>query len=569
MSAARKRRHAPVADAARRMMDDAYKRYKSGDLAEAERRYGKVIALAPDNAEAWHMAGLVALEAGQRDEAIKRMGRALELRPEFPEALNNLGNIMLHMEELETAERLLLTALRLRPDFPDAMSNLGGVLIMQKRYDEAEGVLRCVAGLHPKFAAAQNNLGKALAENGRPDEAEAVYRRALELDPDNTTYLMAIGRLRMQAGKHEEARALFRQALAKDPLCVPALSGLAHSKKIRPGDEEVELFKRAGANVIQMDLDARRIFMFGWGKVFNDIGEYDRAFRCYKGGNDIRRVQLPYNASTDYMMTQELIRLFTPELLQKFDNVGEQSELPVFIVGMPRSGTTLTEQIISSHPQVYGAGELRYVAELLPILSGGNKKTTYREAISNVTADRLQAMGHAYIERIRGFDPEALRITDKMPGNFRNVGLIRLILPQAKVIHVRRNPVDTCLSCFQQNFDSGQEFSNTLEDLGRYYAYYLQLMEHWRQLLPGYMLEVDYEDLVADPEGSARRLVDFVGLEWDEACLHPDQNLRRVRTASQWQVRQKVHTASVERWRRYETQLQPLLTTLRENGVAI
>jgi hypothetical protein len=309
--------------------------------------------------------------------------------------------------------------------------------------------------------------------------------------------------------------------------------------------------------------------MFAWAKVFDDIGQYDRAFRCYKGGNDIRRVQRPYSSSTDNMINHEIMRVFTPDLIKQFEGEGYDSEKPVFIVGMPRSGTTLTEQIISSHPQVYGAGELSYVADQLRELSGGNSKIGYHTAMANITAEKLHVMGRSYVERVQLLDPQALRITDKMPANFRHVGLIRMMLPQAKVIHVRRNPVDTCLSCFQQNFDSGQEFSDDLHDLGRYYGNYMRVMEHWRQLLPGYMLEIDYEQLVVEPEKSAQRLIDFIGLEWNDACLRPDRNDRRVRTASQWQVRQKIHTGSVERWRRYEENLQPLLVTLRENGVDV
>jgi Flp pilus assembly protein TadD len=568
MSASYKKRHARINDVSR-LMDIAHKRYRAGDADGAERQYCRVTEVAPDNSEAWHMAGLLALDAGHRDEAIIRFQRALELRPDFPEALNNLGNIMLNMEELEAAERLLLLALKSRPDFPDAMSNLGGLLIMQKRYDEAEALLRSVATLYPKFAAAQNNLGKVLAETGQQDESEVVYRRALQLEPVNTVYMAAIGRLQMQRGRHGEARDMFQQALACDPYCIPALSGLANSKKFEPGDPEIEQFKKVALKVGQMDLDTQRGFMFAWAKVFDDIGQYDRAFRCYKGGNDIRRVQRPYSSSTDNMINHEIMRVFTPDLIKQFEGEGYDSEKPVFIVGMPRSGTTLTEQIISSHPQVYGAGELSYVADQLRELSGGNSKIGYHTAMANITAEKLHVMGRSYVERVQLLDPQALRITDKMPANFRHVGLIRMMLPQAKVIHVRRNPVDTCLSCFQQNFDSGQEFSDDLHDLGRYYGNYMRVMEHWRQLLPGYMLEIDYEQLVVEPEKSAQRLIDFIGLEWNDACLRPDRNDRRVRTASQWQVRQKIHTGSVERWRRYEENLQPLLATLRENGVDV
>ncbi|MEW5993417.1 MAG: sulfotransferase [Candidatus Zixiibacteriota bacterium] len=564
--------HHPVAAGSAeitRLRRAAYALYKSGNMAGAATAFAHINSLAPDDAEALHMLGVLALKVGRQQEAIEKFTRALEIKPEFPDALNNLATILFGMGQMEAAERLFLSSLKYRPGSADTMCNLGGVLIAQKRYGEAEALLRASTALHPDYAPAFSNLSGVLGEMGALEDAQAAGRRAMELDPRNPQYMIQTGRLLMQVGRHDEARELFNRALSHDPTAVRALVGLVRSKKIVSTDPEVELFRQIAPKVLGLGADDRRDFLFAWGKLYDDIGDAEHAFQCWSGANRIRREQLPYSIDAEAAIFEGLMAAFSPEMFQRLDGSGVASELPVFIVGMPRSGTTLVEQILSSHPQVYGADELPFVAEQLATLSkrlGGGDLLSVRTELAQ---DDLLGMGQGYLDKIRALAPDASRITDKMPNNFRYVGFIKLMLPGARVIHVRRNPVDTCLSCFQQNFTHAQQFSNDLHDLGRYYGLYRRMMEHWRQVLPGYMLEVDYEDLVADPEGNARRMIDFIGLEWDDACLRHDENARQVRTASQWQVRQKVHTGSVERWRRYERQLQPLLEALRESGVEI
>lgn len=553
-----------------RLRCDAYARYKASDMDGAAELFAHIISRAPKDADAWHMLGVLALEDGHKQEAIEKFKRALEIQPEFPDALNNLATILFGMGQMEAAERLFLSSLKYRPGSADTMCNLGGVLIAQKRYVEAEALLRATTALHPNNSPAFSNLSGVLGEMGALEDAEASVRRAMELEPHNPQYMIQAGRLLMQAGRHEEAREIFHRALAHDPQAVKALVGLVRSKKIAPTDPEVGLFRQVAPQVLGLGADDRRDFLFAWGKLYDDIGDREHAFQCWAGANRIRREQLPYSIDTEVAIFEGLMAAFTPDLLQRLDGAGMVSDLPVFIVGMPRSGTTLIEQILSSHPQVHGADELPFVAGQLAALS--NKRLGGADLLAlgeRLAQEDLQGMGQGYLDKIRTLAPDALRITDKMPNNFRYVGFIKMMLPGAKVIHVRRNPMDTCLSCFQQNFIHGQPFSNDLRDLGRYYGLYLRMMEHWRRVLPGYMLEVDYEDLVADPEGNARRMIDFIGLEWDDACLRHDENARQVRTASQWQVRQKVHTGSVERWRRYEQQLQPLLDALQEAGVRV
>jgi hypothetical protein len=270
--------------------------------------------------------------------------------------------------------------------------------------------------------------------------------------------------------------------------------------------------------------------------------------------NDFKRQGVPYDREAQEAMFAHIRETYTPEILKELEGKGFDSDLPVFIVGMPRSGTTLTEQIISSHPNVYGAGEL---------IEFG----TVSKKFGDVTPDNAAAMGEAYITALKTYDPSgnAKRITDKMPANFTHIGKILSILPQAKIIHCRRDPVDTCLSCFKQNFSRGQYWSYDLEDLAHHYDEYEKMMNYWRDVLGNQFLEIDYEDTVGDFENQARKLIDFVGLEWNNACLEPHKQKRDVLTASKAQVIQPVYKTSVKSWQNYETYLEPLMNALRYN----
>jgi len=553
----------------RQLLEIARKRHEAGQLAEAEQGYRQVLAIKPEDPDAWHLRGVVALQLGQFQQAIEHISRALNLRAEFPEALNNLGSVMLAMGNVEQAEKLIRLALKFKPDYADALGNLGALLNTLERPKEAVDVLRQAIKSNPRAALAYNNLGNALRDLGQLEEAEQSYRRALRLDSDNPGYAAASGGVLMQRGEHDEAMGLFKQALSRDPLCVPALCGLAVSKKIGPNDPEVALFQKAAARVRSLGFRDQVEFMFAWGKLHDDIGDYANAFKCLAEANRLRRTQRHYSRAEEDQALGAIIEAYTPARMESLNEAGLSTELPVFVVGMPRSGTTLTEQIISSHPRVFGAGELKVLGRLVREGFGLERGSDMREAVQGLTVQTVNAFAGRYLAQLRALDMGAARITDKMPANFWHIGLIRLMFPNARVIHVRRNPVDTLLSCFQQNFGEGQAFSNDLADAGHYYGLYRRVMQHWHELLPGFVLDVDYECLVSDPEVESRRLIEFVGLDWDDACLRPSENRRAVRTASQWQVRQPVHTGSIARWRRYEQELQPLLASLREQGIAL
>lgn len=561
------KQHASSAANVVNVFHSARKKHEAGLLGEAEKGYQRVLSIDESHAEAWHMLGVIALQSGRLQDAVSLISRALGLRAEYPEALNNLGSVLLAMGQLEQAEKLMRMALKVKPDYADALSNLGGLLNTLGRYEEALPVLERAVEINPRAALAQNNLGNVYRDMGNLVAAEAAYRKAHTQDRKNPLYAAVLGRLLMQRGEHKQSVELFNQALKTDQACIPALCGLAASKKISPESVEVDLFRRAAGRVPALSLRDQIDFMFAWGKLHDDIGDYDNAFACLREANRLRRLQRPYSLAIEEAIADAIIAGFTREFISSFEASGSTSEVPVFIVGMPRSGTTLTEQIISSHPRVHGAGELKFINDIVSEFIGLDSAERVKQGIGSLTPEKLTVMGDRYVDRVCGEDAGAGRITDKMPANFWYLGLIRLIAPNARIIHVRRNPVDTCLSCYQQDFAEGQGFSNDLTDLGHYYGLYRRMMAHWHEVMPGQIHDVDYESLVNDPDVTVRRLIEHVGLEWDDACLRPDENRRVVRTASQWQVRQPVHTQSVERWRRYETHLGPLVQALRDAGV--
>jgi hypothetical protein len=292
-----------------------------------------------------------------------------------------------------------------------------------------------------------------------------------------------------------------------------------------------------------------------------DVGNDDLAFTHLHAGNRLKRASFVYDVDADGREMAAIARAFRPEMLNRLSGLGDPSELPIFVVGMPRSGTTLVEQILASHPAVHGAGELTLFEGIAASVCGGS----YPGSTESLTPQHIVAAGYDYVQRVAALAPEAGRIVDKLPGNFLYAGLIHLALPNARIVHCRRDPVDTCLSCYTKIFDGARNCTYDLRELGRYYRHYERLMDHWRNLLPpDRFFEIGYEAIVADLEGEARRLLDSCGLSWNPACLSFHRTRRPVKTASAAQVRQPLYPSSVGRWHRHARHLEPLLAALRQ-----
>jgi tetratricopeptide (TPR) repeat protein len=402
-----------------------------------------------------------------------------------------------------------------------------------------------------------NNAG----EVGDDALREQAYRKVIELNPTQLLAYTGLGVLEEERGRQAEARAAFARAVELDPLDMGALFHDVQSRTVRPDDGTLEALQAARDAHPKMQAGKLTFFHYAKAKALDDLGASEQAFAEYLAGAASKRQTIDYHAERDDRLTQRLIEVFDASFIDELRGAGDPAEQPVFILGMPRSGTTLTEQIVASHPQVHGAGELTLLLDVI----GSGASDPFPDSVRGLSRDRAARMGAAYAQRLRDAAPDALRITDKMPANYLAVGLIHVLLPNAKIIHVQRDPVDTCLSCFTRLFATGQEWSYDLVELGRHYVNYTKIMNHWREVLPSdAFLEVRYEDVVGNLESEARRIVAYCGLEWDEACLAFHQNKRSVRTASVRQVRQPIYRTSIARWRKYEAQLQPLLQVLGE-----
>jgi hypothetical protein len=435
----------------------------------------------------------------------------------------------------------------------------------------AAQVYREVLGADPRHAPAHLGLGVALRQIGDPAAIE-VLRRAAELWPDNADPMINLANALQERGDTAAAREISARLLARHPTAADAWAIHAGLKSFAAGDADLERMEALLARLAddhQAGPEQQIILAFALGKAWMDVGDAERAFIHLERANRLKRATFDYDVRADARRLAA-IPDGVQALRQLASGPGHPSDLPVFVVGMPRSGTTLVEQILASHPRMSGAGELtafhEATAQVLAEagLAGARGGRIRVDAASRIDPAKL---GRAYLGRVAPLAAGKARLVDKMPGNFENLGLISLALPNARIVHCRRDPLDTCLSCFATRFVAGQPFAYDLVELGQHYRAYAALMDHWRRVLPGErFLEVRYEDVLADLEGQARRLVAFCGLDWDAACLRFHESRRPVRTASVNQVRQPLYRSSQGRWRAYERHLQPLIAALQELG---
>lgn len=519
----------------------------------------------PGAAELLNNFGNSLAALNRHGEALAHYIRAIQLRPELAEAHNNLGNALTALKRRPEAVAHYQRALALRPGYADAHNNLGNVLMAQDRHADALTRFRQATALQPGFADAHSNLGNALRALDRYDEALASYREALRLDPNLADAHAGIGALRETLGQLQAARAAFEKAVSLAPRRSEFHHSLAGVKRFTATDPQLAAMQALAQDPATLGTEANVPLHFALAKAYDDLGEPARAFGHWVQGNAGKRAAIDYDEAAALKLLTRTAATFTSDLIQRQAEHGDPSPLPVFIVGMPRSGTSLIEQILASHSQVFGAGEITdFNAAASSLVEGtGNLPGSFPELVADMTPEQFRRLGAHYVEGLRARAPAALRIIDKALGNFMFAGLIHLALPNARIIHARRDPVDTCLSCFSKLFGSSLLFTYDLAELGRYYRAYDALMAHWREVLPaGVMLEVSYEDLVADFEPQARRIVAHCGLGWEEACLRFHTTQRPVKTASASQVREPLYRGAVGRSQSYRALLSPLLDAL-------
>lgn len=543
-------------------MQQALQLHQAGRRQEAETIYRQVLARQPKHAAAAHFLGLLLHQTGRSEEGLDLIERSVSLQPTNPDFLNNFGTVMRDLGRPAAAIDFFRGAVDLRPDQLAARDNLGSSLKQVGQFEEAEEIYRGTVARNPFHVRARIGLAETLQEAGRLDEALAVFREALAIRPKDADLLHGLGVGLMEKGKLDEAVDLFRQALAINPAMATAWLMLTQVKRQKERDSELGGMEAQHAKAPQDSL-ARMQLSFGLGKANDDLRDYGRAFDYFAEGNAIRRKGINYDQARTRAEFEAMKATFDAGFFEKHRPSSISDDTPIFIVGMPRSGTTLVEQIIASHPQVYGAGELsilkKAVGKQFPATIPGG----FPWGVSDMGDADFAEAGQAYLDMLHARYPNLRHVTDKMPGNFLLVGFIHMMMPKARIIHCARDAAATCLSIYKVHFrGDSHRYGYDLGELADFHNLYTDIMKHWHTVLPGVVHDVRYEDFVADQEGQTRALIAHLGLPWDDAALSFHETDRPVRTASAAQVRQPMYQGSVDLWKRYGDRLKPLLDKL-------
>jgi thioredoxin-like negative regulator of GroEL len=508
------------------------------------------------------------LRQGRLDEAANLYQALLKANPRDVECLRDLGSIRLREGRYEEAAELIRRALARTPNSAGLETGLGVALAGLGRYREAIRHYRKALALDPASVDAQANIGAALLALQDAQAAIPIFEKLIAAQPDHIAAYLGLGEALEGLGRRDAALGVLKAALP-----FADRNGLLHRRiaechRYVEGDPHLGVMEAMLAEAPPLPAADRVHLHAGLAKAYEDLGLDEPAFGHALEGNRIQRQRFTYREAETVGLLQRIQARFTPQLMTALQGMGHQSAAPIFIVGMPRSGSTLVEQILASHPMVFGAGEIRSFDTAVTSLGLGRVETdAFLDALPSLTKRDLHRLGASYLASIDAAPASARRFTNKLLGNFLNVGLIHLALPNARIVHIRRDAMDTCVSRFTKLMVPGQAYSYDLAELGRYHRAYETLMDHWRTLLPqGVMLEVSYEEVVGDLEGQARRLIAHCGLEWDAACLSFHKTERAVMTPSKSQVRQPLYASAVGRWRRHADALRPLREALEHDG---
>ena len=577
-------------------MGQAIGLFQAGRLQEADSLCRRMAETEPGNAEIFNLWAAVVLQGGHPDAAAQLLARAIELKGGQREYHHNLGNVLRGLGRLDEAAACFQNALNLEPQAVDSAFELGLTLLDLGRPLEAAPLFRAIISAVPGVTDGYFRLGVAHLQTGANQPASAAFRHALACQSDLSDAQVNLAILAREEGRIEEAMRGFRAAAAlrpEDPFILSNISNLlremgredgpvgaleravllapeeaefhyslAASRTYRRDDWRLSALEALAGKLPTLDRQGQIHVHFALSKAYEDIGEPEKSFLHQEAGNALHRAGQDYDEEAYIAGVLRIRDAFTPELIARLGGTGDSSASPIFVVGMPRSGSSLVEQILASHAGVFGAGEIPDLPLLARAL-GPDDGPFFPEFVHEMIGADMSRVGRAYIERVRARAPEATRIVDKLPENYRLIGLIHCALPGAKIIHTRRNAVDTCLSIYSKLFTSDLPYSYRLDEIGRYWRAYDTLMAHWRAVLPpGAFYDLDYEALVADQEGETRKLLDFCGLEWSDAVLQFHETRRVVKTASSHQVRKPLYSSSVGRWRPAGDQLAPLMAGL-------
>ena len=528
-----------------------------GKLDEAIKAYKSALSLKPEYADAHNNMANALKNQSKLNEAIKAYKKAVNFRPDYPEAYFNMGNTFTIMGEIDQAIASYQQALLLKPNYVEAYRNIGAVLQEQGKSKEAITFYRKALSLRPDYAEVYNNIGTALQDQRNLGEALASYQNALSLRPDYAEVYFNMGTALQEQGKLGDAISSYRKVLNLNPEHTKAHRHISLLLKYQPEDPQItsvgDLLKRNDMR----DNDRCQLY-YTYAKMKEDLGEFHTAYNNYVEGGRLKKKLLNYEFSRDVIKFQKIKN--TASKLNNF-TLKKPSEsinsIPIFILGMPRSGTTLVEQIISSHSQVSGAGELQFMDRFGSSLYHGDQK---------ITAENVLQFRNSYLHELEKISNGHLFVTDKMPHNFLSIALILTALPEAKIVHVKRNPQATCWSNFTHYFSTeGLGYSYDLKETVKYFMLYRDLMHFWESQYSKNIYHLDYEKLVLEQETETINLIEYLGLNWENGCLSPQNNRRIVKTASQQQVKRKVYPGSSDAWHKYEPYIQGIFEKLQEN----
>ena len=516
----------------------------------------------PEDARRMLQEGLLLEKAGRNDEAAQHYYAVLKKYPDQPDANYLMGLVAARSDDIDVAIGCFEKAVKGRPKTPDFLVKLGRAYLKANMFFEAEEQLLKAVRLAPRDPEGLTILGDVYRKSDRPDKAELFFRRALAIRKDFPRAYTGLAQVKMAQGEHDTAIKMYRDAIARGLRVPQSWRGYAMGQKFSGDAAEIDtvealLEKYDG----KKQPKARSSLHWAAGKMANDLGQYDRAFGHFIAGK--KADYDDYDLSAYAEKVAILKELFTADFFAERADFGNDSNRPIFIFGMPRSGTTLTEQIIASHPRIHAGSEVVFFNQATDVLGyrSGNMDEFARN-VGDLDARRAGAIAREFLDYLKKFSATAPHVTDKMPHNFERLWLIALLFPKATYIHCTRNPIDNCVSIFTNPFNQAHSYSRTLADLGGYYRLYKELTEHFCSVIPVKVLESRYEELVADQEEKSRLLIAHAGLEWDDASLRYYEHATSVRTLSHWQVRQPVYKTSVERWRRYGANLDPLIRAL-------
>ena len=500
-----------------------------GQSVEAESIYRGILAKDPKNVDALRLLALLASRNGAIDQAISMLLKCTELAPDYAMAWDNLGKMYRQKEDYIKSIKCLQKATELRPEWPQGWAGLGTVYTRASLHEEGiQAYLKSIS-LKDNQPRVHLSLGHVYKTIGLQEESIKSYKKTIELDPQNGEAYWSLANLKTYRFTNEEVSEMLEQLKNKD----------------LPDREKVH-------------------FQFSLGKSYEDEKKFKRSFDFYLRGNNLNRGRNTYDPKAIEAMVEREIRFFNNEFFKKRETWGAPNNDPIFIVGLPRSGSTLIEQILASHSDVEGTMELPNMLNIARKLGNTSREgSNYPEILDSISKSESVELGEQYIKETQRLRSKSPYFIDKMPNNFSHVGLINLILPNSKIIDARRNPMDTCFSCFKQLFARGQAFTYDLQEIGRYYLSYIRLMDHWQKVVPDKVYLVEYEKMIANQEEETKKLLKFCDLSFQENCLKFYENKRAVKTASSEQVRQPIYKRGINYWKNFEESLVDLKVSLQ------